>query len=183
MTDFPLTYWSVGLSSLKWFLTMTWEFTSARDRAAGIVTWKKKEISAVELKQSLTAGDFSCCLPKYSSSCAREMLLICFPSWQKFRGLFPCCVYIILAARVKFCFDLGVCYTMMIWLLQGTGSDMYNMLLPVLATPNNRLSIPGEVQAIKATDNMVWSQPSGGVQLWKPLPSFFCWTSFLFQKT
>lgn len=42
MTDFPLIYLSVWLDSLKLFLTMTWEFKSARDHATGIARLKNK---------------------------------------------------------------------------------------------------------------------------------------------
>lgn len=91
MTDFPLIYLSVGLDSLKLFLTMTWEFKSARDHTAGIARLKKirDKLNAVGLKKSVTAGDFSHCLPQYSSSCTGETLLIYFPRWEKFPGLFP----------------------------------------------------------------------------------------------
>jgi len=39
----------------------------------------KGELNAVVITQSDAAGDLSYCLPKFSSSCTGEMLLICFP--------------------------------------------------------------------------------------------------------
>lgn len=97
-----------------------------------------------------------------------KCFLFASPGERNSLACFPCCLYIILAAGVAVCFDLGVHYTMIIWLLQGTCSGTYNMLLPVLATLNNCKSIAGEVQAIKAIASSVWSQGTRG--LWKLLP-------------
>lgn len=71
--------------------------------------------------------------PNFHLHALEKCFLFASPGERNSLARFPCCLYIHLAAREEVCFDLGVRYTVITRLLQGTCSGTYNMLLPVLA--------------------------------------------------
>lgn len=82
------------------------------------------------------------------------MFLTCFPRWEKLPGCFPCCLYIIPAARAVLLWfvtplhhDNMIASRNVFWYVQHAFTCTSNT--------SNCKSTAGEVQAIKATANLV----------------------------